>query len=113
MNFVRFIENRFQEVRLSQDKLEKEKAYSVTCAAESLALTTVLNGYRTLMKWVMIPKVFGHFACVLLGLAKEPEPVILRLVEQQQRKDLEKKAKKVGMSQKLEVVDGGTEPTPA
>jgi hypothetical protein len=102
MNFVKFIDNRFQECRLTQSTDEMRKEYTVAVDAEAQALSTVLNGYRSLIKWLMVPKVLVHFILVKAGILGAPRPVLIDKLEADKLKELRDKSKKLGMLKKVE-----------
>lgn len=100
MELVKFIDCKFQELRLAEADETKKNEYSVTREAETLALQSVLKAVRTVAKWVMIPKVLGNWLCVCLGIAEAPRPVLLEKmkadIEKKQAED-RKKLRKIGM----------------
>lgn len=89
MNLVKFIDNRFQELRLKEQEETKKNAYSVTRDSEVMALQAVLKAFRTLTKWVMIPKVLGHYIIAKLGLVPLPRAVLLEKLEEEQKRKKE------------------------
>lgn len=102
MNLVKFIDNRFQELRIEEQKEDTKKEYSIHRDSETLALQSILKFWRTLLKWAYIPVVWIHYASVLMKFSPEPQPVLVELLKKNQEKDLKAKAKKVGMLQSVE-----------
>jgi hypothetical protein len=84
MNFVRFLENRFQELRYQQSVEElKDVAFNAPLDSELKATHNILNHYRTLLRWVFTPKILGHYVLVQLKLLPEPEPILLNKIKAQ------------------------------
>lgn len=104
MNFPKYIDNRFQEVTLLQQtrQIQDPNAFPVAEDAEIKALHAVLTGYRTFLKWCLIPKVFYGFALMKLHLRKPPGSPLLDKMRDDQQKVREKQAQKVGMLQKVQ-----------
>jgi hypothetical protein len=80
MNFVRFLENRFQELTVENEKFKD--AFNVGIDSEIKATHDLLTTYRTVVKWVMMPKVIVDFILVKLGLKIEPQPVLLNRMKE-------------------------------
>lgn len=112
MNLTKFIDNRFQELRVQEQKEDIRKEYCLPRDAEVLALKWVLESYRGLLKWLMVPKVFAQFVWMKTGIGREPRPVLIEQLEADRKKDLEKKAKKLGMHGKLSAVAESEKPLP-
>lgn len=85
MNFVTFIENRYQELTLKN----QSNPYSAKTDSEIKALHSILNIYRTLLKWFLMPKCLLEYFCVCLGFCNEPEPVLINKVKADQEKELQ------------------------
>jgi hypothetical protein len=116
MNLVEFIDCKFQELRLAEQADTKANKYSILRDSETLALQAVLKAFRVVTKWVFIPKVLVHYVLAVTGAVKRPEPVLLRKLEENQKKDQkdrEAKAKKIGMLEMVQKQDESKEPSPA
>lgn len=87
MRLVKFIDNRFQELRLLEQADETKAEYSIYRDSETLALQSVLKMLRTTTKWLLIPKVLIHYICVLLGISRAPEPVLINKVKEDIKKE--------------------------
>lgn len=87
MNFVIFIENRFQEVT----KDLQINGFVARKEAETKSLHWVLTTYRSFLKFIQIPKVLGHYALVCLHLAREPQPVLIEDAKAQKDQEQAKK----------------------
>lgn len=109
MNLVKFIDNRFQELRLQEEQENLRKEYCLPRDAEVLALQWMLATYRVLFKWIMVPKVFAAFFWMKTGMGREPQPVILDKIKADQKKDFDQKAKKLGMHGKLSAISNESE----
>lgn len=82
MNFTRFLENRFQE--LSVENEVYKDAFNVRVDSEIKATHDILMTYRWLVKWLLMPKIIGHFCLVKLKLKEEPQPVMLNKIKADQ-----------------------------
>ena len=78
MNLVQFLENRYQELTY-----ETKDAFNLVKDAETKAAHSILNSYRTVLKWLLIPKLFIHYIAVKLHLTAAPEPILLRKLQEQ------------------------------
>jgi hypothetical protein len=87
MNLVKFIDNRFQELRVKEEEETKKQAYSITRDSEVLALQSILKWFRAGMQFAMISKVLGHYVAVLCGWAEKPRPVLLDKLKAQIEKE--------------------------
>lgn len=96
MNFVTFIENRYQELTLKN----QVNPYSAVVDSEVKAIHALLNGYRRVLKWLLIPKSLGQYFCVCLGFIKPPEPVMINKAKAD-RDAAEKKAEEAKVAQKF------------
>ncbi len=88
MNFIRFLENRFQELSLENETKIK---YDLRIDSEIKAIHEVLTKTRNLTKLGLIPKVLYDYVQVSLGKKPEPKPVIVNKLQEQREKELEKK----------------------
>ena len=92
MNFVTFIENRYQELTLKN----QTSTYSAATDSEIKALHALLTAYRTILKWLLIPKCLVVYLCVLLGFVNEPIPVLVnkakadKAAEEKAKEEIEK-----------------------
>jgi hypothetical protein len=93
MNFVRFLENHFQELRYEQSKQEIKapNAFNVSLDSEIKSTHSILMGYRTLMKWLLVPKVLIHYLLAVLGIVHKPEPILINLARQNKEEEEAKK----------------------
>lgn len=113
MNLVKFVDNRFQELRVQEQEEDARKEYCLPRDAEVQALQWILSTYRTLVKWLMVPKVLFNFAWMKTGIGREPQPVLIRKMEAERQKDVNKKAQKLGMMEKIKAVPStGEQPLP-
>jgi hypothetical protein len=88
MKFVQFIENKYQEVHF---KTMSTTEYDIVKDAEIKALHETLARYRTLLKWLHVPKVFYNYVQVQLGFTPEPKPVLVdKIKEQKEAEDLKR-----------------------
>lgn len=94
MNLVKFIDNRFQELRMVEQEQDARKEYSLIRDSEVLALKAVLQTWRVIFKYLMIPKILLHYFGCSLGFIKKPEPVLLQKMEAQRDAELKEKNKK-------------------
>ncbi len=92
MNFVKFVENRYQELAFESEIEKKGEEFSVLVDSEKKALHWALTFYRESVKWIMIPKVLFHFFAVKLGFESEPEPKMINKLKKDKEDAL--KAKK-------------------
>jgi hypothetical protein len=90
MDLPKFIDHRFQELRL---ETEGKMEFNAVKDSELKAVHALLNYYRTFLKFLFIPKILCHFFLVKLKLVKEPKPVLMILLKQQ--KDAEEAAKSI------------------
>jgi len=108
MKIVTFIENRFQELRLAEDADSKRQAYSILRSSETLACQWILKVLRNMAQVLMVPKVIVQYVLVCARLLPEPQPVLLNMLKEQkaeaEQKDLEAKAKKVGMLEMVQKI---------
>lgn len=81
MNFIRFLENRFQELRLESDKV---LAFDLKVDSEIKAVHEVLEKTRIIAKTLFIPKVLFEYFLVQIGKKPEPKPVITDMIKAQQ-----------------------------
>jgi hypothetical protein len=77
MHPIKFIENRFQELRMKEHEEEKRNEYSIARDSEVLALQGLLKFFRVTLKWLMLPKVVLDYMLVVGGLKKRPRPVMI------------------------------------
>jgi len=84
LHIVKFIDNRFQELRLAEAAESQNQTYSITRDSETLALQSVLKALRVITKWAYIPKVLAHYALTLLKLLPDPQPVMLEKIKKDQ-----------------------------
>lgn len=90
MNLIRFCENHYQELNYSQQcRLD----YDVKVDAEIKCVHLILTTYRTVLKWILVPKCLFQFVLVNLGLLREPVPVLINKIKQQ--KEAEEVAKQM------------------
>lgn len=88
MNFVRFLENQYQELRWLQSCEEiNDKPFRASLDAEIKASHEILDGYRRLLKWLLIPKVLCHYLMVQLHLAKQPTPILVNKMREQKQRE--------------------------
>lgn len=92
MKFVKFVDNRFQEIRADQVVDEKKAEYSIARDSETLALQTLLTFLRWTLKWVYVPKVLFDYFLVELDLKKEPQAVLLNRIKADVEKEKQAKA---------------------
>ena len=85
MKLTSFIENRFQELRMDEDV---HTNYSILRASETLALQTLLGGIRSFLKWLLIPKLIGHYFLCAVGAVRKPEPVLTNKLRENQHAEL-------------------------
>lgn len=91
MNLVRFIENRYQEVRYEYDVEEIKGNYLPWKDAEIKALHNVLTIYRAFMRLLLTPKIFFDFFLMKVSLRPEPIPILVNKIrEKKDREDREK-----------------------
>ncbi len=74
MNFVTFIENKFQENSLDS---QTNKEYDIFRDAEQKTLATLIQWYRNVVKYALLPKVIFQFWLVKIGWSDEPQPVMV------------------------------------
>ena len=112
MDLTRFIENRFQELRLQESKIEANnpEQFPVFINSNIKAHHWVLTQYRKFLQCMFVPNVLFSFWMMKLGLRKEPTAILLKMAreqkaaeEEKKQKDLEKTAKKVGMLQSVQL----------
>ena len=96
MQLAKFIDNRFQEIRIAEFEAEKARAFSFTREAEMVALHDLRLIIKTLLKWLLIPRLLFIYFGVCIGIFRAPEPVLVALLEKQKAED-EKKKQKLGM----------------
>ena len=88
MNFSKYCVNRYQEIAvLIADKQEYDAHYD----AESKAILSLLNGYKTFLKILFYPKALYNFFCVKIGLKDEPIPVLTNQAKERQKTEEQKK----------------------
>jgi hypothetical protein len=95
MDFAKYIDNRFQEVKVLEEAMtgKNPEAFPIAYDAEQKALHAVLTWYRGLLKWCLVPKVFFGYALVCLGLREKPTaPLIERMKALKAKQDAEKAA---------------------
>lgn len=95
MNFVEYIENRYQELTLENQSKEKESRFDIRIDSEIKAAHEILTAYRWLMKWALMPKIFIGFLMVKLGYSEPPQPVILNKMKAERAKAQEAAKQKV------------------
>lgn len=105
MRLVEFLDNRFQELKLQETT--KPDKFQLTVDSEMKAVHAVLTTVRTLTRWLLIPKVLGHYCLVVLGLLDKPQPVLI----QKLKKDAE--VKKTAEVAALKIVNEVTSTDPA
>lgn len=76
MKFFKYIENSFEEARLEQSKSELAGKYSLWKDAECKALNKIVGWNRSFFIFLHIPLTFLRYPLVVIGLLKQPEPVI-------------------------------------
>lgn len=72
MEFVRFLNNRQQEVFSRQ----REDRYSAIADGEVSAAMGLLSCYRLFFRLLMMPKVLVHYFLVCTGFARAPRAVL-------------------------------------
>ena len=94
MQFVRFCENRFQEMKVKEATTEsqEEGRIDVWADAEMKSLHFLLTFYRAVLKWIVTPKLLVMYALCTLGIIRKPEPVILNQIKAQREADKVTKA---------------------
>lgn len=95
MRFLRFCENRFQEIQVSLSK----DVTNVRLDAEGNALQYSVWLFRFLLGVTYIPIVFLKYLAVNVGLKKVPAPQ-LEMIKAQHESNLNKKRRKVGFQEK-------------
>lgn len=98
MKLVKFIDNRFQELRLAEQEADKRREFSLLRESETHALHTLRHIVGTIMKWVMVPVVLTRYTLVLMHVVERPEPVLINMLEEMKRKE-EQTKKKIGMAE--------------
>lgn len=88
MNFVRFIENRYQELTLQQQSAD---AFNVRIDSEIKASHDMLTFYRWVVKWAMMPVILCHWIAVALGYKPEPQPVLINKAKAEKTAEVAKK----------------------
>lgn len=101
MKFADFVNNRYETVTYEKSTLPNDRIF-LGIDGELGACFTLLTWTRNFMKYAFIPKVAFHYLFTLIGLAKDPEPVMMNRVKESKQKELEAKAKKVGMLQMVQ-----------
>ncbi len=81
MVFVKFCENRYQELKLQTDSSNE---YDALADAQIKALTALLHIYRITLKWVLVPKCLLDYFLVNLHLKDEPVAVIMEKMKADQ-----------------------------
>ncbi len=112
MNFVRFLENRFQEVTLQVKEIENQtdSAFDIKADHELRAIHSVLDRYRKLVHLFYMPKVIFHFFMMKLGFEPEPQPVMVNQMKEEVEKRKKLAAEKEAMK---DIVHEMTKNTPA
>lgn len=87
MNFVDYVNNRYQEVQMSM----QDPPFSILKDGESNSLQFVLSVYRLLIKFMFIPKIITCFILVNLRVLKAPKPVFDELKEELEQAEKDKK----------------------
>jgi hypothetical protein len=90
LNFIKFLENRYQELRLESDT--DKDAFNLRIEAEIKAVHEVLTLFRNTAIQCMKPKVLWDYCLVQLKKKREPEPVLLNMIRKQKEEE-ELKAK--------------------
>lgn len=83
MNFVQFIDNRFQELTLKTQT--KTESFDAMTDSEIKALHQILSCYRTVLKYLLWPKCLSEYLLVCLKLRKKPEPVLSNKMKAEQQ----------------------------
>jgi hypothetical protein len=96
MNLTRFIENRFQELRLQESKIEANdpEQFPVFINSNIKAHHWVLSKYRQFLICAFVPVVFVTFWFMKLGLYRKPLPVLLNMARKQKEAEAAAKAAK-------------------
>jgi len=97
MNFAKYIDNRFQEVKVLEqaEQIKDIEAFPIKYDAEIKALHMVLQSYRSALKWFYVPKVFIGFALVKCKLIKAPSSPLLDKIKADLEVKKTEEAKKV------------------
>lgn len=104
MNFITYLDNRFQEVSMEAQKL---KSYSLTQDAEAGSLRWTMLVTIAVMKILYMPKgIFGFFA-MKLGMIKQPLPAVI--LEHTKKEEAAKVAKEI-VSNLRNIKEVGNEP---
>lgn len=116
MDFTRFIENRFQELRLQESQIEisNPEQFPVFINSNIKAHHWVLSKYRQFLLCAFVPFVFMSFLAMKIGLRSQPIPVLLDMARKQ--KEAEAKAKEAAKDIPLKLVknqEQAPSPTPA
>jgi hypothetical protein len=82
LKLVKFIENRYQELKLEEQT--NKDSFSVRIDSEMKAAHEILSFYRWIAKWALIPKVICHWIAVNMKMKLEPIPVITNKLKEQQ-----------------------------
>lgn len=118
MNLTRFIENRFQELRLQESQIEIKdpEQFPVVINSNIKAHHWVLSKYRHLLTCLLVPNVLFSFLMMKMGLRKKPTPVLLDLARKQKAAEAENKARaeiSAGNISKLQPIETQATPSPA
>ena len=102
MNLPLFVDNRYQEL---QQQSKGEETYNLLLDAQMKGLHTILNTYRGVLKWAVIPKLLFEWWEVRQGLRPSPEPVlVIQMKKAQKEAELKKQSH-------LKAVESGETPT--
>lgn len=86
MNFTKFIDCRFQELRL---ETEGKDEFDAVKDSELKAVHQLLTYYRSCLKWLFMPKVMMDFISVKLGIKSPPQPVLVNMIKEQKEREAE------------------------
>lgn len=89
MNFSKFCEYRYQELTL---KSKESDEYDCTTDCEIKAVHQLLSNYRTVLKYLLMPKALFDYLLVILKLKVAPEPVLLNKIKREKEESEKKRA---------------------
>jgi hypothetical protein len=76
MDLGKFCSNRYQELNLYR-RTDPEAEFDFIADSESKAAYAILNAYRNVLKWALMPKCLIDWLLVQLELKDEPRAVLV------------------------------------
>ena len=76
MNFVKYLENSFQEMTL-KNQVDSKENFDVVTDASIKSIHMILEYYRTFIKWGLILPILLDYVAVNLDLIAPPKPVLM------------------------------------